>query len=84
MKRKIEIFSADCPACKDTIALVNQMACPSCDVQILNMNQEDVANRAKAYGIQRVPSIVIDGKLADCCTAQGPDETMLRAVGIGG
>ena len=28
-KRKIEVFSAGCPACEETIALVNRVACPS-------------------------------------------------------
>jgi hypothetical protein len=31
-KRTIEVFSAGCPACEDTIALVNRVACPSCEV----------------------------------------------------
>ena len=31
-KRKIEIFSAGCAACEDTIELVNKIACPSCEV----------------------------------------------------
>ena len=28
-KRKIEIFSAGCSICEDTVALVNAIACPS-------------------------------------------------------
>jgi hypothetical protein len=30
-----------------------------------------------------VPAVVIDGKLADCCTGRGPDEATLRAAGLG-
>ena len=30
IKRKIEVFSAGCPACEETIKLVNRIACPSC------------------------------------------------------
>jgi len=82
-KRKVEVFTAGCPACDDTIALVNQMACLSCEVEILDMNQPDVAKRAKQYGVFRVPSVVIEGKLANCCTGQGPNEQVLRAVGLG-
>lgn len=37
-KRKIEIFSAGCPACRETVELVERLACPSCDVQVLDMN----------------------------------------------
>jgi len=82
-KRKIEVFSAGCPACQETIDLVNQVACPSCEVSILDMNDAAVANRAKQIGIQSVPAVVIDGKLADCCAGRGPDEATLRAGGLG-
>jgi hypothetical protein len=27
-KRQIEIFSAGCPACEETVALVSRVACP--------------------------------------------------------
>jgi hypothetical protein len=71
INRKIEIFSAGCPACQDAIELVNGIACPSCDVTVLDMTDRAVADRAKTLGVQRVPAIVIDGKLADCCKAKG-------------
>lgn len=82
-KRTIEVFSAGCPACQETIDLVNQVACPSCEVSILDMNDAAVASRAKQLGIRSVPAVVIDGKLADCCTGRGPDEATLRAAGLG-
>ncbi len=82
-KRQIEIFSAGCPACEETVALVNRVACPSCEVTVLDMKNPDVASRAKGLGIQAVPAVVIDGKLADCCTGQGPEEATLRAAGLG-
>ncbi len=82
-KRKIEVFSAGCPACEETIALVNRVACPSCEVSVLEMKDPGVASRAKSLGIRSVPAVVIDGKLADCCAGRGPDETVLRAAGLG-
>ncbi len=82
-KRKIGVFTAGCPACDETIGLVNRIACPSCEVEILDMHQPNVASRAKQYGVSRVPSVVIDGKLADCCAGRGPDEATLRAAGLG-
>ena len=81
--RKVEIFSAGCPACQETIDLVKKIACPSCDVSILNMNDDDISQRAKTLGIHRVPAVVIDGKLADCCSVSAPDEQSLRTAGIG-
>lgn len=82
-KRKIEIFSAGCAACEDTIKLVNTIACPSCDVSVLDMRDAATAQRAKKLGIRSVPAVVIDGKLADCCTGRSPDEKTLRAAGLG-
>lgn len=82
-KQTIEVFSAGCPACQETIDFVNGVACPSCDVSILDMNQADVVERAKGLGIRSVPAVVIDGKLADCCSGRGPDEATLRAAGLG-
>ncbi len=82
-KRKIEVFSAGCPACTETIELVNRVACSSCEVSILDMNRADVAQRATALGVRSVPAVVIDGKLADCCSGRGPQEAALRAAGLG-
>ncbi len=82
-KRTIEVFSAGCPACEETIELVNRVACPSCEVSVLDMNDPQIADRAKDLGIRSVPAVVIDGKLADCCAGRGPEETTLRAAGLG-
>ena len=82
-KRHIEVFSAGCAACDETVALVRRTACPSCVVAVLDMKDVAVARRAKSLGIHSVPAVVIDGKLADCCTGRGPDEKALRAAGLG-
>ncbi len=82
-KRRIEIFSAGCAVCDETVALVNKLACPSCEVDVLDMQTDDVAAKAKQYGVRSVPAVVVDGQLADCCAGRGPDEASLRAAGIG-
>jgi len=82
-KRKVEIFSAGCPACDETVKMVEDVACPSCNVTVLDMNDANVASRAKSLGVRSVPAVVIDGKLADCCSGRGPDEATLKAAGIG-
>lgn len=82
-KRTVEVFSAGCPACEETINLVNSIACPSCEVTILDMNDADVAQRAKQLGIKRVPAVVVNGKLADCCVGAGPTKEGLQAAGVG-
>ena len=82
-KRSVEVFSAGCPTCEETISMVQQIACPSCEVLVLDMHDAAVATRAKGLGIRSVPAVVVDGKLAECCAGRGVDETALRAAGIG-
>jgi len=82
-KRNIEVFSAGCPVCDETVEMVKKSACPSCEVTVLDMNDPAVSSRAKGLGIKSVPAVVIDGKLADCCTGRGPDEATLKAAGLG-
>ncbi len=82
-KRRIEVFSAGCPACQETIQLVQQLACPSCEVEVHDMHKPETAARAKQYGVERVPAVVIDGKLASCCTGRSVDAGTLRREGLG-
>ena len=82
-KRTIEVFSAGCALCEDTIALVKQIACESCGVTVHDMRQKDVAVNAHELGIRTVPAVVINGKLADCCSNRGPQEQILRTEGLG-
>jgi glutaredoxin 3 len=82
-KRTIEIFSAGCPACEEAIQLINRVACPACEVTVLDMKSPDVASRAKRLGTRSVPAVVINGTVADCCAGRGPDEQTLRAAGLG-
>ena len=81
--RKIEIFSAGCAACEDTIAQIRDRACPSCKIVVLDMKDAGVAQRAKGLGVRSVPAVVIDGKLADCCAGRGPDIAVLESAGLG-
>ena len=82
-KRHVEIFSAGCTVCQETIALVQRLACSSCEVTIHDMSDIQVARRAKGLGIRSLPAVVIDRTLASCCAGRGPDESALRAAGLG-
>lgn len=82
-KRKVEVFTAGCPVCDDAVKLVKGLACDSCEVEVLDMKQADVASRATGHGVRSVPAVVIDGKLADCCKGAGCDTDVLRAAGLG-
>ncbi len=81
--RKVEIFSAGCACCDETVQMVKRIACPSCEVEVLDMKNTVVSQRAKQLGIRSVPAVVINGVLADCCAGRGPTEQALRAAGIG-
>lgn len=82
-KRKVEIFSAGCPVCKDTIKQIQSISCPSCEVTELDMNNPEVAKRAEALGVKTVPSVAVDGRLASCCSNKGVDLETLKALGVG-
>ncbi len=82
-KRNVEIFSAGCLLCEETIRLVNRLACPSCKVTVLDMKEPAVFHRAKALGIRSIPSVAVNGNLVPCSSDRGPDEASLRAAGIG-
>ena len=82
-KRQIEIFGAGCPVCEQAIGLVRTLACPSCEVTVLDMSEPQVAQRAQQLGIRQVPAVVVDGQLAECCRSGGIDEETLRQAGVG-
>ncbi len=81
--RTVEVFTAGCPVCDETVELVNRVACPSCEVSVLDANEPSVAARAKSLGIRSLPAVVVDGKLAPCCSGSGPNEAALREAGVG-
>ncbi len=82
-QREVEIFSAGCPACREAVQRVQQMACPSCAVTVWDMHDARGAERARSLGVRAVPAVAIDGRLAGCCSGTGPDEATLRAAGLG-
>ena len=82
-KRKVEIFSAGCSLCQETIDLVNELACSSCEIIIHDMQDKEVLVRAKELGVNSVPAVVINDVLADCYQGRGVDAEMLKAGGIG-
>jgi glutaredoxin len=82
-KRKIEIFSAGCWICKDTIKRIKKLACSSCEIEILKMQDQRDSDRAKKLGVRSVPAVAVNGKLLECCAGAGPQESDLIAAGVG-
>lgn len=81
-KHQVEIFTAGCHLCDDAVALVKKVGQGKCDVTVHKMQDIATATRAKALGISSVPAVVIDGKLAACCSGRGIDEAVLRTAGL--
>jgi hypothetical protein len=82
-RRRIEVFSAGCPVCEETVALARRLACPDCEVTVLAMSEPAVAARARELAVRSVPAVAVDERLVACCAGRGPDEATLRAAGLG-
>ena len=76
--RKIEVFSAGCALCYEVIDAVRREAGSSSEVIVRDMLDARVLTRAEKLGIRSVPAVVIDGKLASCCTPRGVDLQVLK------
>ena len=84
MKRKIEIFTAGCQVCDEQVKLIKEASCPGCEIEVLNVNSSDEAMaRSRKYDIKSLPSVAIDGVLADCCSNRGIDMNVLKSMGLG-
>jgi glutaredoxin 3 len=73
MKHKIEVFSAGCKTCKDTIATVKKLAGSEHEVIVHDMQNGEIAIRAAQHA-----AVVINGKLGGCCEGRGVEENVLR------
>ena len=77
-KRKVEVFSAGCALCHEVIDVVRQQAGSSFEIIVRDMKDARDLGRAERFGIRSVPAVVIDGKLASCCTGRGVDVQVLK------
>lgn len=64
-KRTIEVFTAGCPICSDTLKLVRD-AVNGCGCEVIERrcSGDDCCGEAKEYGIKTVPTIVVNGVIA--------------------
>ncbi|TET33211.1 MAG: hypothetical protein E3J72_17385 [Planctomycetota bacterium] len=79
-KCKVEVFSAGCPACKEAIEMINRVGGEDVEVIVLDMNDPEIAEKAKKLGVRCAPAVAVNGTLADCCQECGPDEEIIRKV----
>lgn len=64
MGKRIEVFTADCPLCKDTLEIIKKEACRECEIIERKCTGGECCQPAKDYGIKAVPTVVVDGKIA--------------------
>ena len=81
--RRIEVFSAGCPCCDEAVQTVLGLACSDCSATLLDMSTPDAQRKAKAYGIAQVPAVVVNGRIADCCSSRPVDVATLKQLGVG-
>ncbi|WP_025026443.1 hypothetical protein [Caldalkalibacillus mannanilyticus] len=69
MNGKIEVFTAGSYLCQEILVQVNTLACPKCEVIEYDLNQKQSKPEwealAKTYGIQALPSVVLNGRVVD-------------------
>lgn len=86
-KRKVEVFTAGCPVCDPAVKMVHDLACPSCDVHVHDLNKgcetDECRIEAKKYDLKTIPAVVVNGKVVACCENPGPNREDLKAAGIG-
>jgi hypothetical protein len=86
-KRRVEMFTAGCSICEETVNVVKSLACPRCEVRVYDLREGCATNecreKAARYGITAVPAIAVNGVLLDCCRQEPITAELLRAAGIG-
>jgi glutaredoxin 3 len=82
-KRTVEVLTAGCTVCDEAAKIVRGLVCESCDLQVLDMRTKSAQTKARTYGVRRVPALVVDGQLADCCRQGGVDSGTLQRLGVG-
>ena len=63
-KRKIEVFTAGCSLCADTLRMVKD-AVSSCGCEVIERRcpPEQMCPEGKAYGVRAMPTVVVDGAI---------------------
>ena len=80
-RAKIEIFSAGCTTCREGIRAVQELVGKDHDITILDMhNDRGAPGRAKELGVNRIPAVVVNGKLAQCCQSKPVDVGVIRSL----
>ncbi len=87
-KHRIEVFTAGCPLCNPVVGMVKELALgTSHEVIVYDLvkqcESKDCVSKVSAYGVKRLPSVAIDGRLLACCSQQEITRQDLVNAGLG-
>lgn len=86
-KRKVGVFTAGCSVCDPAVKIVKELECPSCEVKVYDLNKGcetgECKDKAKKYGITKIPAVVVDGKVCLCCDNNVINKKDLQEAGVG-
>lgn len=86
-KREVEVFITDCPLCKSIVETINSLACGNCSVTYYDVaklkDNNLLLSKINDYKINRIPSVVVNGKLLNCRESTTITEKALVKAGIG-
>ena len=63
MPHRIQVFTGGCESCRQTVDIVELGKCKDCKMEVMPIDAKKSKVLLKRYGINAVPSIVIDGKI---------------------
>lgn len=63
-QKKIEVFTAGCPLCNETLQLVKEAVSGcGCEVTERRCSGDECCDEAKQYKVRAVPTVVVDGEI---------------------
>lgn len=63
-RRRIEVFTAGCPLCEETLRLVREaVAACGCEVVERRCTEIECCDEAKRYGVRAMPTVVVDRQI---------------------
>lgn len=78
---KVEVFTTGCKVCNDVETQVQEVTGNQHEVIVYNLNDENLSAKyyeaVKKYGINSLPSVVVNGELLTCCSRKGFDPELL-------
>lgn len=76
---KVEIYVAGCPLCDETVNAVKKIITDD-EIVIHNLKEKYDSGNLNKYGINKIPAVVVNGKLLNCCEHNKMDVSLLKST----